>query len=91
MWTSTFTSVQYFVFWTIGQWGVDNTQSMKRSTEFSLVCFLKLRYYGNCNHITQIAHSKTNLKPLKVIVSDLTESDKHGEPRNQVPEEGLRK
>ena len=35
-----------------------------------LICFSKLKYYGNFNHITQIVHSNAHLNPLKGIFSD---------------------
>ena len=37
---------------------------------FSLICLLKLKYYGNFNHITQIVHSNAHLNPLIGIFSD---------------------
>ena len=37
---------------------------------FSLIFFLKLKYYGNLNHITQIVHTNAHLNPLEGILSE---------------------
>jgi hypothetical protein len=37
---------------------------------FFLICSLKMKCYGNVNHITQIVHSNAHLNHLKGIFSD---------------------
>ena len=40
------------------------------NTEFFLIYYIKLKYYGNFIHITQSVHSIAHLNPLKGIFSD---------------------
>ena len=40
------------------------------STQLFLICYLKLKYYGNFNPITPIVHSNAHLNHLKGIFSD---------------------
>ena len=42
---------------------------MLAATTFSLIHFLKLKYFGTFTFITQIVHPNTHLNPLKGVIS----------------------
>ena len=46
---------------------MDCVNFMLAAPNFSLIGFLKLKYYGKFNYITQIVHLNAHLNPLKGI------------------------